>query len=252
MSRVDRRGSGPAYQPATLEQSTELQTTVLEDLRTAIRYRAWLVELAAPWLGDDPLEIGSGLGDYAEQWATGGQAVTVSEADPERLADLRARFAGRDDVTVRELLVPITEHATYTCTVAINVLEHVEDDVAALRSFAGLLRPGGRVVLIAPAFPAAMSAFDREIGHHRRYRVRSMRRTLRQAGLTPVQVRYINSIGLLGWYVFVKLLHVRPGEGLLLSVYDRLVVPVVRAVESRARPPFGQSVLAVAEKPRTT
>lgn len=250
MSDVDdaRRPSAPGR--PTREDSTGLQTSVLEDLRSAARYRDWLVALAAPWLGDDPLEIGSGLGDYADRWATAGQRVTVSEADPERLAELRLRFAGRTDVTVRELEAPITERGHYTCVVAINVLEHVEEDVDALRSFAGLLEPGGRVVLVVPAFPSAMSTFDREIGHHRRYRVRHLRRTLTAAGMKPVQVRYINSIGLLGWYVFVKALRGRPQEGFVLSTYDRLVVPVVRAVESRMQLPFGQSVLAVAEKPR--
>jgi len=235
--------------PASLEDSSELQNDVLEDLRSAVNYRAWLAELADPWLGDDPLEIGSGLGDYAELWARPGRLVTVSEADPGRLRDLRNRFAGRADVAVRELAVPITGVAGYSAVVALNVIEHVEDDIAGLRSFAGLLRPGGRVVLVVPAFQFAMSDFDREIGHFRRYRVRSMTEALGAAGLRPIQVRYVNSLGLLGWFVVIRLLRGRPREGPVLSTYDRVVVPVLRCVERMVRAPFGQSVLAVARKP---
>ncbi|MGI8528583.1 MAG: class I SAM-dependent methyltransferase [Geodermatophilaceae bacterium] len=236
-------------EPASLAQSTGLQSEVLEDLRSAVNYRSWLVALTDPWLGDDPLEIGSGLGDYAELWARSGRVTTVSEADPGRLAGLSRRFADRGDVMVRELAVPITDTAQHSAVVAVNVVEHIQDDVAALRSFAGLLRPGGRVVLIVPAFQFAMSGFDREIGHFRRYRVASMTGKLTAAGLHPLHVGYLNSLGLLGWLVFVRLLGGRPREGLLLTGYDKLVVPVLRRAERQLRPPFGQSVLAVAEKP---
>lgn len=234
--------------PASLEESTELQSEVLEDLRSAVNYRRWLAGLAEPWLGDDPLEIGTGLGDYAELWAGPGRSITVSEADPGRLAALRERFARRTDVTVRELTVPIAVVAGHSAVVALNVVEHIEDDVEGLRTFAGLLRPGGRVVLIVPAFPIAMSRFDREIGHFRRYRVHSMTDALTAAGLRPLQVRYVNSIGLLGWLVLVRLLRGRPQEGFALTAYDRFVVPVLRRLETWVPPPFGQSVFAVAEK----
>lgn len=238
-----------ARAPASLAESSELQSEVLEDLRSAVNYRAWLVALTEPWLGDEPIEIGSGLGDYADLWARPGRVLTVSEADPGRLAGLRQRLTGRADVLVRELAVPITDTAQHSAVVAVNVVEHIEDDVAALRGFAGLLRPGGRVVLIVPAFEFAMSRFDREIGHFRRYRVRTMTDALVAAGLRPVHVRYVNSLGLLGWLVFVRLLRGRPREGPVLTGYDKLVVPVLRRMERIVRPPFGQSVLAVAEKP---
>lgn len=234
--------------PATLEESSELQSTVLEGLASAVNYNRWLASLAAPWLGDDPLEIGSGHGDSAAVLADAGVSLTCSEADPARLAVLRDRFADHERVAVRELTVPIRESGTHSAVVAFNVLEHIEDDVEALRDFARLVRTGGRVVLIVPAFPVAMSRFDREIGHYRRYRVSTMDAALRGAGLRPVTVHYVNAIGLLGWLVMVKALRGRPGEGFPLRVFDRLVVPVERRVEARFRPPFGQSVFAVAEK----
>jgi len=53
---------------------------------------------------------------------------------------------------VRELAVPITEVGDHTAVVAINVLEHIEDDVAGLQTFAGLIRHGGRIVLVSRHF----------------------------------------------------------------------------------------------------
>jgi len=230
-----------------VEGDTGLQSEILEDLVEARNYRRWLVDLALPHLGEDPLEVGSGLGHYAADWAAAGvPRWTASEADPGRLAALRTRFAGDPVVRVRELSVLIAETAEHSAVVAYNVLEHIPDDVAALRAFAGLLRPGGRVVLIVPAFPSAMSRFDLAIGHQRRYRRRTLRAAAETAGLRLEVLHHVNAIGLLGWYVAVKGLKGRPKAGLLLTAYDRGVVPWLRRLEARTAPPFGQSLFLVA------
>lgn len=227
-----------------------LQDDVLEDLAEAVNYRRWLVDLALPYLGDDPLEVGSGLGLYAADWrAAGVPRLTVSEADDGRLAGLRERFSADPGITVRELAMPVAEQSSYSSVVAYNVLEHIPDDRAALVGMRGLLRPGGRVVLLVPAFPSALGHFDRAIGHQRRYRVGSLRTVVEAAGLAVEVVRHVNSIGLLGWYVVVKLLRRRPRAGLLLSGYDRVVVPLLRRLEARWAPPFGQSLFLVARRP---
>lgn len=240
----------PAHdRPATptREQASPLQSAVLEVMSGADNYISWLASLAEPHLGDTPLEIGAGIGDYAEIWSRG-RSLTASEADPARLAVLQQRFGGRSDVTVRALEVPITETASHSSVVAYNVLEHIEDQVGALRSFAGLVRPGGRVVLIVPAFMIAMSDFDREIGHYRRYRKKDVVAAMTAAGLVPVDVRYVNPVGLVGWIVLMRLLGKRTDDT-PVAFFDRRVVPVLRRVERHVRPPFGQSVLAVAEVP---
>lgn len=227
---------------------SELQTDVLEDLATAINYRRWIVDLVDPWLGDDPLEVGSGLGHYAQEWADRGTAITVSEADPSRLAALRRRFDGNPRVRVRELAVPIAEAAEHSAVVAINVLEHIDDDVEALRAFARLVRPGGHVVVYVPAFQIGMSAFDRSIGHFRRYRRGGLAAAYRQAGLELETIRYVNTVGLLAWIFLVRLLGRRPRQGPGLAFYDRFVVPIFRRLERRWAPWFGQSVFAVGRR----
>jgi SAM-dependent methyltransferase len=230
----------------TREEASPLQSSMLEVMSGADNYIGWLAGLADPYLGDRPLEIGAGIGDYSDRWAGAGRVVTASEADPERLAMLQERFDGRQDVHVRELTVPIAETADFTSAVALNVLEHIEDDVAALRSFAGLVKPGGRIIIIVPAFMLAMSDFDRELGHYRRYTRKSLRRAFVGAGLKPVRLHYVNAVGLAGWIVLMRLLHKRTDQA-PVSFFDRLIVPVLRRIEARVRPPFGQSVFGVAE-----
>ena len=118
-----------------------VQSEVLEGLATAVNHRRWFVELAVPFLGDNPVEIGSGLGDYALEWVPHFSHFTATEADPGRLVALKERLGGHDSVDIRQMLLPTDEVNTYSGAVSYNVLEHIEDHVAALRSMARLVRP---------------------------------------------------------------------------------------------------------------
>jgi hypothetical protein len=101
------------------------------------------------------------------------------------------------------------------------------------------------VVVFVPAFPFAMSEFDRAIGHHRRYTKAAARRAFAGAGLRVEELRYVNAPGLAAWTVGMRFLRMRPREGVVLRGWDRAVVPVARRIEKRLPPPFGQSLLAV-------
>ncbi|MGY1811015.1 class I SAM-dependent methyltransferase [Blastococcus sp. SYSU D00669] len=236
--------------PRPVTGDSELQSQTLASVAQADNYHRWLTDLARPHLGDHPVELGSGLGDYAERWLAGGvPRITVTEADPSRLDVLRQRFADRPEVRVRAIDVFSPEPGDHSAYVAFNVLEHIEDHVGALRAAHTLLRPGGRVVMFVPAFAFAMSRFDREIGHVRRYRRKDLSGAMTAAGLEVLESRYVNMPGLPAWFVAMRLLKQTPGEHGGLAVWDRVVVPAARWTEERVRAPFGQSVFAVARVP---
>lgn len=225
---------------------TQLQSEVLENLRGARHYRGWLVGEVGPYLGDCPIEIGSGIGDYAAELAPGRASYTATEPDPDRLAVLAGRFAGDPVVRVRQLGLPTDQTGDHSAAVMLNVLEHIEDDVAALRSAAGLVCPGGTVVVFVPAFNGAMSRFDRLIGHHRRYTRRTLGAAMTAAGLRLEEIHYVNAVGLVSWFLLMRCARMIPRDGLALRCYDATVIRSMAWLERFVRPPFGQSVLAVA------
>ncbi|GAB3966924.1 hypothetical protein GCM10027615_15320 [Plantactinospora veratri] len=222
---------------------------MLEGLATAVNHRRWFVELALPYLGNNPIEIGSGLGDYAIEWAPFLERFTATEADPDRLVALKERLASEPTIEVRQMLLPNTEQGDYSAAVSYNVLEHIEDHVGALRSMRNLVRPGGAIVLIVPAFQFAMSPADIATGHVRRYTKKTMRAALEEAGLEVETLHYANALGLIGYYMATSVFRLMPKEGPMVKVYDSLVLPVTKAAERVVRPPFGQSVFAVARVP---
>jgi hypothetical protein len=133
--------------------------------------------------------------------------------------------------------------------VALNVLERMDDDVAALRSMAGAATDGGRVLLLVPAFPSLAGAYDEALGHLRRYTPDRLRAAVEAAGLVPEVIRPVNLLGGLAWWAAVKVGRQGRPTPTLVRLYDRLVVPAERALEGRLRPRFGQSILCVARVP---
>jgi SAM-dependent methyltransferase len=85
------------------------------------------------------------------------------------------------------------EDETVDAVVSANLLEHVPDDVGALREFARVLRPGGRAAIVVPAGPSTYDYYDRFLGHERRYARGEMAAKGRDAGLRVVADHHIGS-----------------------------------------------------------
>ncbi|ONH38108.1 MULTISPECIES: bifunctional 2-polyprenyl-6-hydroxyphenol methylase/3-demethylubiquinol 3-O-methyltransferase UbiG [Protofrankia] len=135
--------------------------------------------------------------------------------------------------------------------IMMNVLEHVDDDVAALRRLGRLVSPGGQVVLWVPAYPALYGEFDRMVGHVRRYTPTTLRTRVQRAGLRVQRLEPVNLLGGIAWWAAVRCAGRRSADPRLVGVYDRIVVPATRFIERRTKVPFGQSLLCVAVRPAT-
>lgn len=222
----------------------------LDNLDGARNYAGWIFELIEPHLGDEVLEVGAGHGTFTEMLARKAKRVVACDLS-ERCADrLRERFSGDEHVEV--LHGSIDSAATYgpfDSVVLINVLEHIEDDDGALRDARSLLKRGGRLILWVPAFSFLYSDFDRRIGHHRRYRRTGLRTQLADAGYEVQAVSYVNAVGAVAWLVVARFLRRTPTDGAPVRVFDKYFIPVLKRLERRWCPPFGQSVLAIAVRP---
>jgi SAM-dependent methyltransferase len=221
----------------------------LETLEMASNYLRWIFALIEPHLGSRILEVGAGHGTFTELLAPG-RTVIATELSRRCLDELHHRFSGCPEVTVLEAdVAAAADLGPYDTAVLVNVLEHIEDDAGALRDLRSLLRPGGRLLLWVPAFQALYSDFDRRVGHHRRYRIPGLRSQLLNARFEPVELRYANLFGAIAWWVFSRQLRRNPTSPRSATAFDRLAVPWVRAIERHIRPPFGQSIFAVAVRP---
>jgi SAM-dependent methyltransferase len=215
------------------------------------RYKAYQWELVRPYVGRSLLEVGAGLGELAARM-DGLERHVVTDVDPAAVSSLASRFADRSEVEARVLDLASGSQDSgdpVDAVLAVNVLEHIDDDAEALRRMAALVRPGGRVVIWVPGYMQLYGEFDRAVGHVRRYTPATLRDAFTRAGLSPVEVKPVNLLGGIAWWLTVRRGGVGEQRPRLVRIYDRLVVPTTRFVERRVTPPFGQSVLGVASVP---
>ena len=127
-----------------------------------------------------------------------------------------------------------------------NVIEHIEDDAAALRCFHEILEPGGRLILLAPACKALYSKIDAGLDHYRRYSSDELCRKIQGAGFTIESERFFNLPGAVGWFINGKILRRKILPKNQMRLFD-MMAPLLR-LEDRIRIPFGLSLLAVGRK----
>ncbi len=153
------------------------------------------------------LELGAGLGVFSEKLAAAGlERLVLADAEEFFLARLRETYSGRSDVEVIRAELPgaLELGEPVESAVAMNVLEHIEDDVAALRDLAAVVSPGGTIVLWVPAYMQLYGDFDRKLGHVRRYTPATLRAVVESAGLGVRLVHPVNLLGGLAWWAAVR------------------------------------------------
>lgn len=207
--------------------------------------------------GSISLDVGCGTGINLDE--AGGEPVGV-DTSMTALTFCRRRCLGRL-VNADGANLPFADRSVERIT-AIGVIEHIEDDVGALREWARVLRPGGQLTLLTSAYAWMWSGHDVSNHHIRRYRARDVSVLLNSVGLAPVQVSYVNSL-LFAPIAIVRLIErlIRRGRSPrahkntaeLPAAFNRLLVAVL-AVEARLMRwtslPFGVSIVASATKPR--
>lgn len=132
------------------------------------------------------VEIGAGAGEMAAWMHRQGLSGTVTEISNDALMMLQARFPD-DEVKIHTgSLSELSEPADLV--LSMEVLEHIDDDVATLQQWLQLVQPGGHLVISVPAKQALFSVDDEMVGHCRRYEKHELRDKLQRAGFTPIRV----------------------------------------------------------------
>jgi SAM-dependent methyltransferase len=239
-------GTEPIRAPSVVETLH----AALAEIAQARAYNAWLFERARPQLGRRVLDFGAGVGTFTDLAAGMGAQVVAAEPEAEFARFLRERFAGNGHVRVVQGTIDEVDEHDFESVICFNVLEHVQDDGAALRSVAGRLVPGGRLFLLVPAHPSLYGGYDRAAGHYRRYSERPLRDFLMRVGFEVEKLRYVNPVGAIGWFLRVRLRSSSVWPSGSFAAFDRLV-PLLRPLD-RVRFPFGLSLWAVARRPLTS
>ncbi len=218
----------------------------LEVMRDAVNYNRYLMELIRSHAGDarQVIDFGAGSGTFAVPISRLGFEVTAVELD-ERLRAHVAQQGLRVAASTADLPAGSFDYA-YT----FNVLEHIPDDVEALRGLRAKLVPGACLLIYVPAFQVLYTSMDANVGHVRRYSRDLLVRNVSAAGFKVEAVEFVDSIGFLATLAF-KMTDRGSGDvnSRMLRIYDRIVFPLSRALDRIVHRWFGKNLLLVARNP---
>jgi len=240
--------------PDTQIQMTQPNATAnsnsfeFEALTEARNYREYLIREFKPFLSGDVIEVGTGIGQMTEilvQLAAIKRLIAI-EPDADFCAKHRANFPKHE--LIEGTIENLEAGSAWNSILSINVLEHIQDDEGELRRYAALLRERhGMLCLFVPARPEIYAPIDKDFGHFRRYTKPELAGKLKDAGFEVEKLYYYNLPGYFAWWLNFCILKKRAFEIDKVRFYDRVILPLVYFKESRImRPPFGQSLLAVA------
>jgi 2-polyprenyl-3-methyl-5-hydroxy-6-metoxy-1,4-benzoquinol methylase len=226
----------------------------LENLAQADHFFDWIVDEMRPHLGHRILEVGAGIGTVATKIAERKPASVMTAIEPAaNLFDqLHAAVDRRSNVTALQMTsqeLTAGRSQAFDSVIYVNVLEHILDDAAEMRTAFELTAPGGSLGVFVPAMPRLYGSLDFKSGHHRRYDKARLREVISGAGFEIVELRYLDVAGVIPYWLMYRVWKRQSLSSMSSGVFDRAVVPVSKAAQRLVpSPPVGKNLLAIARR----
>ncbi len=174
------------------------------------------------------VEFGAGTGALAEVWRELFDIEPLCvEIDPSLIKILQIKgFKTVNDIQD----IASKTSLIYTS----NVLEHIQDDVKALKRIRENMEPGGKVAVYVPAVPILFSDLDRKVGHYRRYRKHELIHKVKLAGFEIENCYFNDSVGVIASLV-LRVVGYKNKAGLgskrSLLFYDSFIYPISKVLD---------------------
>jgi len=233
-------------------KSYEYMGSELEVFSAANNWRAYWQSFIRPYLGNRVLEVGAGIGSVAHSLNSGDiPSWTALEPDPSLFSELEKTLKSQIALgSVRAYcgtLEDLDPTQRFDTIIYIDVLEHIERDREELSKAMSYLENNGYLIILVPAHQYLYSAFDKAIGHFRRYDKQSLRLVIPK-GLNLDKLIYLDSIGLFASLANRLLLKTSTPSLSQIQLWDKWMVPWSRLIDRVLGFRMGKSLLAIYSK----
>jgi len=223
----------------------------LEVIAKADRFNRWMFDQFKDQLKGEILEIGSGIGNISQLVIEEGHSITLSDYNEEYCDFLKNKFS--QNANVKEILSIDLVHPDFPnkyftykekfdTIFLLNVIEHIKDDLVAIKNCKYLLKKDGHVVLLAPAYSWLYSSFDKQLGHFRRYSLKSLKELLKKNEFNILSGSHFNFAGIAGWFLFGKIFNKKMLGSNEMSVFNK-IVPLAKVIDNLFLKKIGLSVV---------
>ncbi|HEU0123884.1 MAG TPA: glycosyltransferase [Bryobacteraceae bacterium] len=201
---------------------------ILDAFAGAPHFNRWMADTISPFVGKRVLEIGAGMGNLSRQLIAGRKRYVATDLDREHLQRLKNRLAHRPALEVQWMDAADSQHfeglhEQMDTVVCLNVVEHIKDDLRALRNIYSALEPGGRAIILVPEGQSIYGTLDQALGHHLRYSETLLRERMTAAGFLVEDLLRFNRMSRPGWWFNGKILQRTEISRVQLKNFDRLV-----------------------------
>lgn len=215
-------------------------------MSAAKNYNLWILSKIKPFIGKKILEVGCGIGSFTRLLARGGQVTAV---------DINPRFVRRlkEGIHLKTFKISVLDieklwlKSKFESIVCLNVLEHIENDVEALKNMSLMLRKESTLILLVPSHPILFGSLDEKVGHYRRYELKELTDKINRAGLIIKYSSHINRLGAIGWFINARIFRKKLLPRWQLKIFDYFS-PLFLKMEKYFCLPFGLSLLVIAKK----
>ena len=220
---------------------------MLGRLSRAYRYNQWLADTIRAFCGNRVLEIGSGVGNITKHLIPRSEYV-ATDINPLYLSTLGTLTDDRPYLRTNHC--DVTDSGTFPETnegfdtvICLNVIEHIEDDRAALKNIKKVLAVGGKAIILVPQGQWNFGTLDTVLEHKRRYSEESLRQLAADCGFEVQQILRLNRVGTLAWFINGKLIR-RQNFGLFQIWALNWLTPLFRVID-RFLPVPALSLIAI-------
>ena len=198
----------------------------LNNLTGTPQYVSWIAALLRKHLGDNVLELGAGIGTLTGRLMGRRMRYVACEKDPLYLHALRNRFLRTPSVEVKELDPAHPRdydgmEESFDTVLCVNVLEYIDRPEATIESCLRCLKPGGKLLLLAPQGKALYGSLDQTLGHRRRFRRAQLAQLVKGAGFTVEKIHHLNKISTPAWWLHSRVLRSRQIGKPALKLFDK-------------------------------
>ncbi len=229
----------------------------LEAISHSHRFNKWMYEEIRPEINvnGNILEVGSGIGTFSKMLVNDfpNSHLTLTDVSYEYIVELGKEFQNNKNVTTAKLDLNNQDdyerigYGQFDSIMAVNVLEHVENDEFALTQLYNMLKDKGTLVILVPSHKVLYNDIDKNIGHFRRYAKKDLKNKIVKSGFDLDRMFCFNALGIIGWFLNGKVFKKSQVNGNGLKVLDTLV-PVMKQAERVAGKRVGLSIICYLRK----
>jgi len=222
-------------------------------LSERFNYNHWIYENIQNYVGNNILEVGAGIGNMTD-FIIFRNKLTVIDINQNYIDYLNSKYSFRNETNFNAINADIQDIKAspiasnrYDTIICLNILEHLENDRAAVENMSSLLEPGGILIILVPALQSLYGSIDVSFEHLRRYNRKELKSLIHGQNLDIIKLYYMNFFGLLGWFVNGRVFKKKALPVKQTKLFDKLV-PLFSFAEKIVKPPLGQSLILIARK----